>query len=443
MIHAFVLGATMAILLGLAGMRPFVGLLAFDWISFMNPQQVSWGLGATVPWAQFAALATVIGCLVAGEPKRLPINAMTVLIAIFLLLVSISTAYALTPPQQLYPMYLLVVKSFGFMILACALLTTRKRIHALIWLMVLSVGYYGVRGGLFVLLTGGVDHVYGPPNTMIGDNNQLAVALLVTLPLMNYLRKQSEHRLVRAGLVAAMALTLIAVVGTYSRGGLLALGAMTVFLWWNSRAKLAAALALIVGLGLALAVMPPQWAHRMNSIEHYKTDQSAEERIVVWREATGMAMARPFVGGGLNATLSPDVMHRFYPDARQRAAHSIWFGVLGDLGFPALIVWTAMQIVGVRNAWVMRQYARGDPTLSWIDDLGRMAQVSIVAFLVGGSFLSLSYYDFYFMLLMILAAVRTMIATQPLRGIATRGVEALPPWRARVPAGAERRGLAR
>lgn len=433
MIHAAILGVAMAIMLGLALARPMVGLLAFDWISFMNPQQIAYGIGSNMPWALLAALATGVGCLVAGEPKRPPINPTTVLIILFLVLLSVSTAVALTPAWMAYPAYIRVLKSFGFMILACGLLTSRKRIHALIWLMVLSVGYFGVRGGLFVLLTGGGGHVLGPPNTYISDNNQLAVALLVTLPLMNFLRAQSPHRIIRLGLLIAMGLTLLAVIGTYSRGGLLALFAMTAFLWWKSKAKLVTAVALVLGLGIAVSVMPPKWTHRMYSIQHYQRDTTAQQRLHVWRRAIGLAMARPLVGAGINGTETASVIHRFYPSSGPLAAHSIWFEVLGDVGFPALFVWIAIQVVAVMNARALRRYARDDPDLRWCDDLGRMAEVSIIAFLVGGSFLSLSYYDFYFMLVIVLAAAR-VVALQTIRQtqheILTTGTRTgLPAWR--------------
>lgn len=409
MIHALVLGLVMVIMLGTALVRPFVGLIAFDLISFMNPQQEAWGIGAHIHWALLAAIATAIGCVVAGEPKKLPVNAFTVLVAIFLILISISTVFALGPADLVNKHYFLVVKSFGFMILACGLLTTRKRIHALIWLMVLSVGYYGMKGGLFTILHGGHHHVIGPPNSMLHDNNELAVGLLITLPLMNYLRLHSAHKLTRIGLVGAMTLTLLAVVGTYSRGGLLALFAMGVFFWWNSRAKLAYAVLFVLGAGMIATVMPPKWTERMVSIQHYRHDTDAVERLTIWREALGIAEARPFVGGGFDATTYPEVLHQFYPGANPLAVHSIWFEVAGDAGFPALFVWSLMQVVGILNARKLRRYARGDPELDWVDDLGRMTEASIVAFLVGGSFLPQSYFNYYFAVLVVLASTRMLI----------------------------------
>ena len=93
-----------------------------------------------------------------------------------------------------------VFKVFLFLLVTAALLTSRERIHALIWVMVLSLAFFGIKGGGFTLLSGGADRVFGPDGSMINDNNHLATALLVSIPLMNYLRMESRHAIIRYGL---------------------------------------------------------------------------------------------------------------------------------------------------------------------------------------------------------------------------------------------------
>lgn len=130
-----------------------------------------------------------------------------------------------------------VLKVILGLLVTAALLTDRHRIHALVWLMVIALGYFGVKGGLFTLVTGGGYIVAGPPNSIIADRNQLAVALLVALPLMNYLRLHSAHRVVRIGLIIGMALMLFSIVGTQSRGALVGLAATAFVLWLRSRGE--------------------------------------------------------------------------------------------------------------------------------------------------------------------------------------------------------------
>ncbi len=253
------------------------------------------------------------------------------------------------------------------------------------------------------------------PNSIIGDNNQLAAALLIVLPLVNYLRLQSVHRIVRSGLVFAMLLMLLAVLASYSRGAMLGLAAVGLFLWWNTRHRLITGATMALVLAVGLVFMPADWTDRMMTIDQYHQDQSAEARLTVWREAFGIALARPLTGGGYESTKTPQVLHQFYPNAIVRAAHSIWFEVLSENGFPAFFLWLGMLLLGFVNVRRVRQLTRGDPNLAWAEDFARMVQVSLIAYVSAGTFLSMGYYDLTFALLVALAATRDLLARAPAR----------------------------
>lgn len=407
----FLLG--MGGLLPMAIAAPMVGLIAYCWVSFMSPQMLVWGIAASPPWALLSVLATLLGCFVAREPKRMPRNAMVWLVILFAILTSISSFAALGPADRVFEAWMRVVKTLFFLLVLAALLVNRRRIHALVWVIVISLGFYGVVGGLFAIMTGGNFRVWGPPDSIIGDNNQLATALLIALPLMNYLRLQSAHSVIRKGLVAAMVLTLIAVLASYSRGALVGLVGVALLLWWNGHHRLLTGLVMGVVLAIGLAAMPADWTERMTTIVHYQHDASAESRLTIWREAIGIAMARPLTGGGYKSTATPEVLHQFYPNATKLAVHSVWLEVLSENGFPAFFVWLAMLLLGFVNIRRIRRLARGDPARAWAEDLARMVQVSLVAYAIAGTFLSMGYYDVYFALLVALAATRDLLAQAP------------------------------
>jgi len=395
--------ATMMLLLPLAVARPFVGILLWSWISFMNPHRLVYGPAGSMPWAMMVFAATLLGCLLNGEPKRLALNAVTGLIVTLMLLFTFTTMSALGNPSAAWAKWQFVEKVLLGLLLTASLLTERRRVHALIWVMVISIGYYGVRGGIFSILTGGSYRVWGPEQTMINDNNHLATAMLVTLPLMNYLRQQSRNAPVRIGLAVAMCLTLLSTITSYSRGALLGLGAATVMLWWRSSRKVATGAVLAVVLSGALAFMPAQWTERMQSIGSYDADASASERLVLWGISFKLAVANPLTGSGFTGPYNRSVVDTVAPGGPARAVHSIWFELLGENGFPTFAVWVMLTLAGVFYSFRLVSISRGKPDLAWAYDLGRMAQVSIVAYLVGGTFLSLSYWDFYWTLLVVIA----------------------------------------
>ena len=81
------------------------------------------------------------------------------------------------------------------------LMNSRVRVHSLIWVIVICIGYFGTWGGVLGVITGGSHKLIGPPQSPIEDKNHLALAMVITIPLMNYLRIHSENKLVRLGLL--------------------------------------------------------------------------------------------------------------------------------------------------------------------------------------------------------------------------------------------------
>lgn len=389
--------------------NPFVGVLLYSWFSFMNPHRQVWGFAESIPWAMIFALLTIVAWLISKEPKRFATNATGKLLLALMAVCTISTIFSLDFGLS-FEKWDLTMRGFFFVLVAMALTTTRARVHALIWVMALSIGFYGIKGGGSTLASGGGARVYGPENSIIGDNNHIAVALLVTLPLLNYLRMTSASRLLRWGLLGAMGLTLVAALASYSRGAFLAVLAMMVFICLKSRAKVTTALIGIIGLAAVLAFMPQQWYERIDSIGSYEQDASATGRLDIWRAATHIALARPLTGGGFKTPYKQWIIDRYAPGVYARAVHSIYFELIGECGFVAFAIWVSIIWIGWRNgSWIIRN-TKDSPDLLWAGDLARMVQVSMISYLVGGAFLSLSYWDFFFMLLGTLAMTREIVS---------------------------------
>jgi probable O-glycosylation ligase (exosortase A-associated) len=410
-------------LLAPALVQPFIGALLWSWISFMNPHREVWGFATNLPYAMITFMVTLLACIVAREPKRFEANAVTVLLLVFAVVITLTTITGIGPQDVMWRRWNATIKTIiGALLVAC-LLTSRRRIHAMVWLLAISIGYYGVKGGMFTIMTGGAFRVQGPPDTMIGDRNHMAVALLVALPLMNYLRLQSAHYLVRMGLLAASGFTLLAAVGSQSRGALVALAATATVLWWRSRRKLVSAIVLFGCIAGILAFMPDTWAERMNSILTYEDDASAMGRIRIWTASWLLALKYPFTGVGFRSMYYQHIVDLVSPELRARAVHSIYFEPLGEHGFPGFFVWLGLTLAGIYYALRLVRISRNRPELAWAGDLGRMVQVSIVAYLTGGAFLSLSYWDYYWAILLVTAAayslaMRTIRAEAPVRVVA-------------------------
>ena len=382
--------------------RPYFGVLMWVWLSVMNPHTQGWGFATSFPFAAIVAGTTIFGMLFTKDAKSLPMTAFTWLLLVFALWMSMTTVFAFYPGES-YAMWKRVMKILLMTFVALMLIKSKKQINQYIWILVISLAFYGVKGGIFTIRGGGSDLVWGPENTFIGGNNEIALALVVIIPMLRYVQIISTNRWVKHGLTAAMALCALAALGSYSRGALVAIAAMSAFLWLKSRQKLRIGLVLVILFPVMLAFMPARWTERMDTIQTYEQDASAMGRINAWKMAFNLASDRPLTGGGFEI-YEPATFARYAPIPTDiHAAHSIYFQALGEHGFGGLLLYLALCIVTWRNGtWIVRKSLHRED-LVWAQNLALMTQVSLIGFWVGGAFLSLLYYDVpYYLMVAIL-----------------------------------------
>jgi putative inorganic carbon (HCO3(-)) transporter len=293
-------------------------------------------------------------------------------------------------------------------LVAMVVLYSRRHIIMLTWVLVGSIGFYGVKGGLFTIATGGSYRVWGPVGSYIEGNNEIALALVMIIPLMRFLQLHVTSAWIKRGLLGSMLLCAAAALGSQSRGALLAIVAMATVLWWRSEKKFVGLVSLLaVAIALA-AFMPDTWWNRMDTIQTYDQDDSAMQRINAWWMAWNIATDNIF-GAGFMVS-KPDVCALYSPIPTDcRAAHSIYFMVLGEHGFIGLFLFLTLWIFVWRSAGRLRLEGQKLPQTQWLSQLGSMCQVSLAGYAVGGAFLSLSYYDLpYNILILVVLGCRWM-----------------------------------
>lgn len=388
---------------GYALHRPWVGVLFWTWVSIMNPHRYSYE-ASNLPLLAMVAVCTLIGVL-ASRDKRSPfMGSPPVWLAVFMVWMSITTLFAFEPEKS-YNLWNKVMKIDLMVLVTLMVLRTRFHIMLFAWVATFSVAFYGIKGGLFTIATGGSYRVWGPTASYIEGNNELALALVMTIPLIRFLQMRVTDRRLFHALTAAMVLCAASALGSHSRGALLAIVAMGLMLWWRGRAKLAGAfLMLLVAIGL-LAFMPENWFDRMNTISTYEQDASAMGRINAWWMCYNLAKDNLF-GGGFSI-YTAQLFARYAPDPLDiHAAHSVYFQVLGEHGFVGLFIFLGIGFATWRTAGWLRKHATDGPT-RWCGDLGGMIQVSMAGFAIGGAFLSLAYFDFiYDVMIMVVLAKR-------------------------------------
>jgi putative inorganic carbon (HCO3(-)) transporter len=400
--------------------RPYIGVLMWVWVSVMNPHRLSWGFAYDFPFAAIIAATTLFSLLITREPKKLPSTAIVWTLAAFMVWMGITTLFAISPEESLV-MLEKVSKIMLMTAVTMMLIKTKEHINWLVWALVLSLGYFGTKGGLFTLTSGGHDIVWGPPGSYIEGNNEVALAFITIIPIMYYLFLSAEKRYIRWGMAGAMVLCAFAALGSYSRGALVGIAAMVFFLWLKSPRKMLTGTVLAMLIPVAFLFMPEQWFSRMDTIQSYDQDASAMGRLNAWEMAYNLAVDR-FFGGGFEI-YDRTVFALYAPVPEDvHAAHSIYFQALGEHGFVGLGLYLLLAVLTWRKATWILNATRGMDELKWAAHLARMIQVSMVGFAVGGAFLSLLYYDVPYYLIAIVVSTAALVE----KALASKALENKP-----------------
>jgi probable O-glycosylation ligase (exosortase A-associated) len=311
-----------------------------------------------------------------------------------------------------------VSKIFLMTLVAMKLLQDPKRVRAFLWVIVLSIGFYGVKGGIWALGKGSSSQVLGPPGSFIAGNTEIGLALNMVLPILIFLRREDRRPWVRAGLLAAILLSIVAILSTWSRGAFLGLGVVLFLLLVKGRRKVLLVPLMSAGLLISTNLLPVEWFERMETIpgsvpQEDDAPMAGNPRLHTWKLSYLLALDHPLVGAGFRP-FTWETFTKYMPEylevhRKPQDAHSIFFQVLAEHGFIGLALWVGLLVATWRRLRRLRRQSRGDPSRRWIFNCCDMLEVSLAGYVVSGIFLSLSYFDLYYYIVAVPSILQTFM----------------------------------
>ncbi|MDG3088278.1 putative O-glycosylation ligase, exosortase A system-associated [Vibrio hannami] len=412
----------------LAIKRPYISLSLWLWSGLFVPVYWLHGIAQSISYNTVFAACTIIGYLIYRNKSRVPPNALLVLPLLFLAHTTLTSIVTIGIEPYVWLSWENFLKVMLLFLFASLILRQKHQFELFIWVIVLSVGFIGFVEGLKFLASGGGHSIKGPRGHILSDNNHFALALCMTLPLIIYLITVTPKKFLKIGLIGVLILCTLAVLGTHSRGGFIGLAVVGSYFWLKSHKKLLSLLLVVIIGTLAIQFLPESWYERMDSVESVEKvleDDSFNTRLNAWKIHTLMAIERPLVGGGFGTpqygyvwrSLAVDI-HIFDfiptppPSERGWAAHSIYFQVLGDHGFPGLLLFLLILLITFRRlSHIEKYYNERDQKQGWQYTLARMIKVSIFVYCIGGAALSLAYIELLYALVAITYGLYVSIET--------------------------------
>jgi len=420
---------------------PWVGILVWSWLGFMSPHRQCWGFAYSLPFSFLIGSVLLYSFFISKVPKKMIWTSSTVLMLSFLIWMFITTFFAHYQVSA-WTHFNKIWKIFLMAFITIMLVQDKQRLQSLIIVISLSVGFYGVKGGIFTITSGGGEMVLGPRGSFMSTHGEIGMGMSMVLPLLRYLQlhitdlrllpkevrrfmPQRLHKWIKLGFGLSIVLTGLAILGTQSRGAMLAGAMVMMFLIIKSRQKFTMIFAILIAVPLMLTFMPDKWWDRMDSItsEESEMDASASGRVNAWRMGINMA-SHEFTGGGYNSYRRPE-FNMYAPDPLSvHDAHSIYFEVLGEHGWPGFLLYMALALATWFKASKIALRAKKHQSLLWLSDLARMSQVSLAAYATSGLFIGQAYFDFFYVIIAIVVVAESLL-TKELKKIAEADDKAL------------------
>ena len=244
----------------------------------------------------------------------------------------------------------------------------------------------------------------------IGNSNDLAAHLLLVLPFLLFIVMDSKRTIfVRLAIFGSIGYGLWLILGTASRGALVAVLAALVFFLWHAslRQRLGVILATLLLAGIYLAFLPDLTKDRLTRLfdrQNEEASESSASRAYLIKKSLQFTMERPLFGVG------PDQFSNYEGKSSQmqgehgnwHETHCTWTEVSSECGIPALIFFvggiTSALLLVRRSFQTARRQGHADIANACFCYL-----LAMVGFLVAVTFLA-SAYKYYFPAMIGLAA---------------------------------------
>ena len=416
----FLLLALITTCCALAVRRPFVGILCYVGLGLFSPHSYGWGFARDIPMAQLVVGATFLGMVLFKPHIKFPREREVKFLLGLFLVFSMSTFFALSPDNAWHKM--IEISKISLMVVVILLLiNTKEQLWWLLRVMALCIGFYGLKGGVWSIFTGGQDLVYGPEESFLHANNAIGLAMTMNLPILFYLFRVETNWWLKYIFLVMFIFSYPAIICTYSRGAWLGMVTATFLILWYTRYKVfwllsggLAALVLVASM-LALNLVPETITKRFDQLVHYEEEGSAQSRLWSWEFCRRVGFSNPITGAGFNyysrgmyAKYYPEFLKRYKGKGTYWSCHSMWFTVFSEQGFIGMALWLSLLgscFLGLRKVGRIAKSLNNQVLYLF----SRMLVSVVLVYMVVGTFLDVAYFEFFFQIVAAIICLKSIV----------------------------------
>jgi probable O-glycosylation ligase (exosortase A-associated) len=383
---------------------PFLFALAYIWTDLFRPQGIAQAIVSGLPLSMIFGVAAIIAWFFCKEkPKRITFG--TGMLIAWAIWMTICT-YNAVLPDAAWDKWNWAFKSAVFAVLLPYYFNTREQIESALLLVLIPIAANIIPVALKTIIGGGG---YGIDMALTGngltESSTLAMVSASVVPLFlwvnSYSLLVSPTWLRRVLAWFLIGFSLVASLGTFARTGLISVGLLLVIGFFRARRKFVYVLVVIFLLSSVRGFMGETWTERMGTIQTAGSDESAMGRVAAWLWTLDYVKEHP-LGGGFNVyfinSFSLPMSDGTILEVKGKAFHSIYFEVLGELGYPGLVMFLSMIGWSLLSLRKVSRFAKRHAELAWLRDISTGLFCSTLVYLAGGTFVGVAFQPYFWYL---------------------------------------------
>lgn len=378
------------------GLRSATGsILVLNWIWFQRPYDFSWGIWNTLPLFQIALAIAIISNSLRGQ-LRFRFPPLLLIYITFLCCITISTFLAYNSERSWITYKIFLPSMWVTPIVIFATIHDLQLLKWVIWVSAGGIGFNAFKTGLSLTASGG-GHLTDQISGFVGDNNVFGLVLCLVVAIILGLRESAPKKWwLQILFYIFLIFIVLCIIYTKSRGALLSLGITLFLASLISDKPIRNLLLLLLIVYVGYQFIPSDYFDRLSTLENVEADTSVMGRFENWELSWNEALKYPLFGVGPDNHISYNKL--LQSKVQVRVAHSVYFQILGELGFIGLGLYLWFVSLGLwilfRTWRSMISVAISNPDLAWVRDVALWMMCGYIGYIFGSGFLNMLYIEF-------------------------------------------------
>lgn len=378
-------------------------------IQYVRPHDIFTSLEVIRPYLLAVTLLTAC-ILISGknwfQTNHAQMTQIWLLLAVMVCLFPLSSYHA-----QAYETIRVFALLIPLMLSVLILVDNVSRLKQVVLFLTIMTSFIAIRG---LATHGGFEKgTHFTAGNFLSDPNDYSLFMNMMLPFPFACLSFVKSRFKKFLCFGVIALIILSIIISFSRGGLLGLICVAVTLaMFHPRRKAFLLSGTLIMLLVVPFVINDQWKDEMSTATDTRSD-TAQTRLVMWEASFKAFLHKPIgIGPGNVGAVSykyvdsPDFPEQYFYGT---VAHSVWFTALAEWGIVGFLIFLNIIYLNFKDTLLIARIPASTLDQLFIKSFGISCMASLVGILSSGTFLTINYYPHFWYLTAIICAASKLV----------------------------------